>query len=139
MSLFVVLIPTFLQVLLTLGLLLATGLSRTAAIRRREVRMSDIALGQQVWPARITQIGNAYANNMQLPTLFYALTVLAIVTKTTDTVFVVMSFLFVGLRYAHAFEHVTSNNVPRRFALFIGGIVVLFAMWVIFAVRIASA
>jgi hypothetical protein len=139
MSLFVVLIPTFLQVLLTLGLLLATGLSRTAAIRRREVRMADIALGQQVWPARITQIGNAYANNMQLPTLFYALTVLAIVTKTTDMVFVVMSFLFVGLRYAHAFEHVTSNNVPRRFALFIGGIVVLFAMWVIFAVRIATA
>lgn len=64
MSLFVVLIPMFLQILLTLGLLLATGLSPTAAIRRREVRMADNSLGQKVWPARITQIGNAYANNM---------------------------------------------------------------------------
>ena len=50
--------PVLVQFAMTMGLLLATGLSRTLAIRRRQVRIKDVALGQNAWPPRVTQIGN---------------------------------------------------------------------------------
>jgi hypothetical protein len=37
---------------------------------------------------------------------------------------------------AHAFEHVNTNVVPRRGAIFGLGVIVLMVMWVIFIVRI---
>jgi hypothetical protein len=44
--------------------------------------------------------------------------------------------VFVVLRLAHATIHVTSNRVPRRFSVFAAGVLVLLAMWGLFAVRL---
>ena len=139
MSAALVLTPVFLHVALTLGLLGWTGASRAAALRRREVRMSDIALGQQAWPPKVTQIGNAYANQLEAPLLFYAATAFAMITRAADRVFVAFAFAFVALRYAHAWEHVSGNVVPRRFALFAAGIGVLGAMWIWLAIKVLAA
>jgi hypothetical protein len=74
-----------------------------------------------------------------MPILFYALTILVLITKTGDLLFVVPAWVFVGLRFAHAYVHVTSNRVPRRGLLFLAGAGVLCAMWIVFAVRIMAA
>ena len=60
MSIQAVLAPLFVQVALTLALLLWTGRVRVAAVRRGEVHVRDIALRQPAWPERVTQIANAY-------------------------------------------------------------------------------
>jgi hypothetical protein len=136
MSIRAILLPLFVEVALTLVLLLWTARVRVAAIRSGAAKMKDTALGQPNWPPRATQIANSYNSQFQLPVLFYVLTILAIATRHADFLFVVMAWLFVVARLAHAFIHTSSNYVPNRFNAFAVGAVVLLLMWIIFAVRI---
>jgi hypothetical protein len=92
--------------------------------------------GQSAWPERETQLANGYHNQLQLPVLFYVLVAFALFTRKADLLFVVLSWLFVLLRVAHAFVHVTSNHVPTRFRWFLAGALVLLVMWIVFAARI---
>ncbi|MCB1519336.1 MAG: MAPEG family protein [Hyphomicrobiaceae bacterium] len=130
------LLPVFVQVGLTFALLFMMGRARVGAIRRGKVRIGDIALGQPAWPDPVTKIGNAFANQFQLPLLFYVLAGLAIVTRQADLVITVLAWLFVATRLVHSVVHVTSNHVPTRFNAYVAGFVILLAMWVYFAVRI---
>ena len=99
----------------------------------------DVALREPNWGKRETQIANAYHNQLELPLLFYVLTILAWITKRADLLFVVLAWVFVVLRSAHAFIHVTSNHLTRRFAAFAASVIVLAIMWAIFIVRILLA
>ena len=138
MTIPMILLPLFVQVGLTFVLLYWMGGLRVAAIRRGEVKMRDIALGQPGWPERPTKVANCYRNQFELPVLFYVLVVLAIFTRKADLVFVIMSWLFVLLRLVHAYIHVTSNHVGHRFYAFLAANIVLLLMWIIFAVRILA-
>jgi hypothetical protein len=131
-----VLLPVFVQVGLTFFLLFWMGAVRLRALKGREVRLGDIALRQPAWPERPTQISNAYDNQFQLPVLFYALVPLALITRKADLLFVVLSWIFVATRLAHAAIHTTSNNVQQRFMAFLAGAVVLLIMWIVFAAHI---
>jgi hypothetical protein len=139
MSIQMILAPLFVEVLLTFVLLYWTAGMRVGAVRRGEVHPRDIALREQKWPKRSTQIANAYHNQLELPVLFYVLTVLAIITRHADLLFVLLAWVFVVLRIAHATVHVTSNSVGRRFAMFASAALVLTLMWIIFIVRIMLA
>ena len=133
------LLPLFVQVALTfmLGFWMAFG--RDAAVRARKVHPRDIALREPGWPAHLMQLQNAFLNQFEIPVLFYALTILALFTNTADLWFVVPAWIFVALRLAHAYVHVTSNRVPRRALMFLAGAAVLCVMWIIFAVRILTS
>ncbi len=131
-----VLLPLFVQVALTFGLMLWMAFSRAGALKRRETTLADTALGQSNWPPRVQQVSNCYQNQFQLPVLFYVLTILSIITRHADFLFVVMAWLFVLSRFVHAFIHTGSNYVRHRFNAFALGAVILLAMWIIFALRI---
>src|SRR3954466_7141558 len=124
-----VLFPVFLQVLLTLVLSFWMGQVRLRALRRREVRVGDIALGQPAWPAPALQASNAFRNQFELPVLFYVAVILALFTRKADTLFVVLEWLFVLSRLAHAAIHTTRNDVRRRFLAFLAGALILVVMW----------
>lgn len=134
-----ILAPLFVLVAFTFALLVWMGTVRFAAVRRGEVHVRDIALGQLNWPPRVQQISNCYHNQFQLPVLFYVLTILALFLRKADFLFVVMAWIFVVLRIVHAAIHVTSNRVGRRFQVFAAGALVLLLMWIIFAVRVYAA
>ena len=136
MSIQAILLPLFVQVALTFFLLFWTGRARVAAVRRGDVHPRDVALRQPNWPKQETQIANAYHNQLELPVLFYVLTILAIITRHADLLFVVLAWLFVVLRLVHVYIHLTSNHLGRRFAVFAASALVLLVMWVIFAVRL---
>jgi hypothetical protein len=139
MSLASVLLPLFVQVALTFVLTFWMGNARVGALKRKELKLSDIALGQSNWPARVMQISNNYHNQLQLPVLFYVLVILAWITRKADLLFVVLSWVFVISRIVHAWIHTSTNDVQRRFYAFAAGSLVLLVMWVIFAVRILLA
>jgi hypothetical protein len=139
MSVESILAPLFVLVALTFFLLFYMGAVRFGALRRREVRIGDIALGQSNWPAYAAQGGNSYNNQFQLPVLFYVLVILAYIFKKADLLFVIMSWIFVVSRILHAYVHATSNNMRMRFTIFVVGAVVLMIMWIIFAVRMLLA
>jgi hypothetical protein len=136
MSIQAVLLPLLVQVALTFALLFWNGRLRFAAVKRGEVRPTDVALREPKWPSRSLQVGNAYQNQLELPVLFYLLTILAWATRTADLVFVILAWVFVILRLAQAYIHVTDNNLARRGAAFGAGAIVLLVMWLIFAIRI---
>lgn len=131
-----ILAPLFVQVALTFVLLFTLGPVRVRAVRRGEVKVRDIALGQSAWPARITQIGRSFENQFQLPVLFYTLVVIAIVTAKIDMPLVAGAWIFVALRLVHALIHTTSNTLVWRFYAFVAGAFVLAAMWIWLAVRV---
>ena len=136
MTIQMVLLPVFVQVALTFGLLLWMAYTRRSSLSRGELKVRDIALGQSVWPPQAMQASNCFDNQFQLPLLFYVLVVLAWITKQADLIFVVMAWIFVLSRLAQAYIHTTSNHVPTRFNCFAVGVLVLLVMWIIFAVRI---
>ena len=108
-----VLLPVFVQVGLTLFLLL------WAARARGETR-NDGRLGDE----------------FELPVLFYALIAIALPLRRTDLVIVALSWVFVVTRFAHAGILVAANNGGNRSLAWYAGVLVLLAMWVYFALKI---
>jgi len=131
-----ILLPLFVEVVLTFVLLFWLAPLRRGAFKSGTVRENDIALGQKAWPQHVQQIANCFDNQFQLPMLFYVLTILAIITRHADLLFVVMAWIFVLARLAHAFVHTTSNRVLVRGGLYGVGAFTLAIMWLIFIVRI---
>ncbi len=131
-----VLLPLFVEVVLTFGLLFWL-----APLRRSEfkngLREADIALGQPNWSTQPTQVANNFNNQFQLPVLFYVLTILSIMTRHADVLFVTLAWIFVLARLAHAYVHVTSNRVMVRGGIYGLGAFVLAIAWLIFMVRIS--
>jgi hypothetical protein len=74
LSLATVLLPLFVEVILTFALLFWSGALHSRDLRAGTVKPEDIALRELNWPKRTTQVSNAYSNQTELPTLFYALT-----------------------------------------------------------------
>jgi hypothetical protein len=136
MSIQMVLLPVFVLVGLTFALLLWMAGARREALVSRETKISDIALGQPNWPTRATQVGNCFKNQFELPLLFYILIALAAPLRHADLFIVLMSWVFVVTRFAHAGIFVTSNDLNRRSLAWFAGVLVLFAMWIYFALKI---
>lgn len=121
MSAQMVLLPVFVLVGLTFALLLWMASARTGALKGSE---------------QATQIGNCFSNQFEVPLLFYILIALALPLRHADLVIVMLSWVFVVCRFAHAGIFVTSNNLRQRGAAWFAGVLVLFAMWLYFALRI---
>ena len=136
MSVQMVLLPVFVSVGLTFALLLWMAGSRRQALVGGETRVRDVALGQPNWPTRATQIGNCFKNQFELPVLFYILIAIALPIRHADLVIVMLSWVFVVTRFVHAGIFVTSNDLNRRSLAWFASVLVLFAMWLYFALRI---
>jgi hypothetical protein len=137
MTLPMVLAPLFVQVALTFFLLFGMASQRYVAFRDRKVRWQDARRSSKTdWPDRAAQFGDSFRNQFEVPVLFYVLTILEVITRQADLLFVLLSWVFVALRFAQAYIHTTSNFVPRRGQAYAAACLVLLAMWVIFALRI---
>ena len=136
MSVQMVLLPVFVLVGLTFALLLWMAGARRQALVDGETKVRDVALGQPNWPTRATQIGNCFSNQFELPLLFYILIALALPLRHADLFIVLMSWVFVVTRFVHAGIFVTSNDLKQRSLVWFAGVLVLFAMWLYFALRI---
>ena len=135
MSIQMILAPLFAQVVLSLAVLYVLGGRRYTAVRNGELRGS-VALRESNWPVHARQAEYNYQNQFELPVLFYVLTILSIITRHADLLFVLMAWVFVVLRVLHAVVHLTSNNIKQRAGLFAAAAIVLTIMWIVFIVRI---
>jgi len=130
-----VLLPVFVLVGLTFALLLGMVATRRNALVSGETKIRDIALGEPNWPKRAIQIANCYRNQFELPLLFYVLIAIALPLRHADLFIVLMSWVFVVIRFAHAGVFVTSNDLGQRSSVWLAGVLVLLAMWIYFALR----
>ena len=138
MSIQAVLLPLFVEVVLTFVLLYWMAYQRTKA-RRRQARSGwATSLREPNWPVRATQVANAFHNQLELPILFYVLTILALITRHADLVLVVLADLRrvapgAGLHPRDRKRRPSARPGVRR------GRVVLTIMWAIFMIRILPA
>jgi len=134
-----VLLPLFLEVILTFALLFWLAPSRTIDFSSGVARPENVALREPNWSKRSLQVGHSYSNQFELPVLFYVLTILAWMTRHADLVFVVLAWIFVIFRYLQAYVHVTSNRVRLRGSFFIVSAIVLAIMWLIYIAEILTS
>ena len=131
MSIQAVLLPVFVLVGLTFGLLLWMADAQQRC-RRQTSRTSP---GQPNWPARHPD-RQLLSDQFEMPLLFYILIALALPLRHADLVIVMLSWVFVVTRFAHAGIFVTSNDLQQRSMAWFAGVLVLFAMWLYFALKI---
>jgi hypothetical protein len=136
MSIPTILLPLFVEVALTLGLLFWLFLLRRHDLVGRTVHPSKIALREPNWPVRTQQVAYSFSNQFELPVLFYVLTILEIITRHADLIFVVLAWIFVIGRLVQAYVHTTSNRVMLRGSWYGISALALIVMWIVFAVRI---
>ena len=134
-----VLLPLFLEVILTFALLFWLAPLRGHDFSSGVTRPENVVLREPNWSQRSLQVGYSYSNQFELPVLFYVLTILAWATRHADLIFVVLAWVFVIFRYVQAYVHVTSNQVRLRGAFFGVSALVLAIMWIIYMVEILTA
>lgn len=139
MTVAAILLPVFVQVVLTFALLFYLGAARSKALEAGGFDRSRLTVDESGWPANVRQSSNAFRNQFEIPVLFYALVAFALITRKADLAFVVLSWVFVLTRVGHAVVHVTSNDVRLRFPFYSAGVSVLLIMWVLFAFAILFA
>jgi hypothetical protein len=136
MSIPMILLPVFVQVFLTFALLMGMAMGRGHALSSGQTKPRDVAARQANWPARTAQLGDCFSNQFEVPVLFYVLIALAMPLRHADLIIVMLSWVFVVTRFAHAGVFVTSNDVRTRSLAWFAGAIVVFVMWLYFALKI---
>ncbi len=130
-----IILPVFVQVLLTIGVLFVMGTRRRTALVSKTTRLKDIALGQDAWPADATKASNNYKNQFEIPVLFFAACAFALITKTVDFWLMFWAIVFVASRIVHAGIHLGANPVMTRAYVFFIGPIAILVMWITIVVR----
>ncbi len=115
------------------------GWRRRQAISSGAVRPGQWKLRSGGEPEASAAISNDVMNQFELPVLFHVVCLALYVTAGVSWTALALAWLFVALRYAHAFEHVTYNRVPLRGMIFGAGFLVLVLMWGWFCLHLLSA
>jgi len=130
--------PVLAQVFLTLVMFIVLGARKARTVKAGKVNRQQAALDNRVWPEDVVKVSNNIANQFEVPILFYILCVVLYSVNAAGIVAVVLAWLFVVSRYAHAWIHVRSNYVPVRMLLFMVGCLVVLAMLVVAAWKLAA-
>jgi len=138
MTVKMILLPLFVEVILTFVLLVWLGPLRARDLKSGVARLDNIGLREPNWSKPSLQVAYSFSNQFELPVLFYVLTILAYVTHLAGVVFVALAWLFVLFRCLHAFVHVTTNDVRWRGGLFGVAELVLAIMWAIYIVQVLT-
>lgn len=123
-----IIIPVLVQIILTIFLYISLNVFKVKAVKSGEVNESRRGLHDDAWPDYVLKINNCIRNQFEVPVLFYVLTILFLIIGAVDLTVLVLSWLFVVSRLAHAYIHVGSNHVPTRRKAFSFGVIVVLIM-----------
>jgi hypothetical protein len=133
-----ILLPLFLEVILTFALLFWLAPLRARDFNAGVANPDNVALREPNWSKRSLQVAYSFSNQFELPVLFYVLTILAYITHLAGVVFVVLAWIFVLFRYLQAYVHVTSNKIRVRGAFFGIAALALALNWAIYIFEVLT-
>jgi hypothetical protein len=133
-----ILFPVLCQALLTLMVLILMGRARSRSMRALGQKLGDrdVRLGQNAWSDEATQVANNYKNQFELPVLFYAVCGFALALRQVDGLMIGLAWVFALSRIAHTVVHIGPNQVAPRGMIFVGGALVVLAMWIVLGWRV---
>ena len=132
--------PTFALVALIFAVVLTMAIMRFGYIRSTKPKLADFATtaAQKAYFAPVDSAANNLANLFELPVLYFALIPLLLLFRDASHVQVALAWVFVALRATHSIIHVTNRPAIARFRAYLGSCVVLSAMWIGFALDVAT-
>lgn len=128
-----ILYPVF--ALASLTFLVLLHLARTRIFSRlhpKEFRYGETA----TVPPHVSLPNRNYMNLLELPVLFYVVSLMLYVTGMTTATALVLAWTYVALRIVHSLIHLTYNNVLHRLAAFAISNFVLLALWICAGINI---
>jgi hypothetical protein len=127
--------PVFAMVLIVAIVALLMIVSRNLATLRGQVQTRYYLAYSGPSPADwIERPARAFNNLMQLPTLFYVVCTLMLVTQHLDRAQLAYAWLFVALRAVHVVVYIGWNPLPYRFGAWVMSLVTLLVIWTRFAI-----
>jgi hypothetical protein len=129
------LLPLFIHVLLIAYIGVELLQRRRRAVNSGEVKLEDISANPWGWPYRVRKYGQNFTNQFETPMLWYGVCAIAVAVRQIDLVMVILSWVFLGSRFAHTFVQTGRNNVNSRFMAFLIGFAAVFAMWMWLATK----
>ena len=130
--------PVLAQILLTLIVFIVLGVRKAKAVKAGEVNRKQAALNNREWPDDVVKVSNNIANQFEFPVLFYVLCLVLYNINAVGMVAIALAWSFTLSRFAHAYVHIGSNYVPMRLRLFLVGCLVLIAMLLLVAWKLAA-
>lgn len=123
----------------TFVVLMLIPIVRVRSGLRREIRIDDFKYGEAASVPKYVSVPNRnYMNLLELPLLFYVVSVLLYITAGASLAAIVLAWAYVGLRMIHSVIHLTYNHVIHRLTAFALSNVALVSLWVLAAVHLAS-
>ena len=110
---------------------------RGDAVRSGEAKASQFRENQNE-PLRSLFVRNNLQNQFELPMLFYPVCIALFVTGGANIYTTILAWLFVAARYLHAYIHIKTNRIRHRRPVFAAGALILFLMWLAFALNLIA-
>jgi hypothetical protein len=130
-------VPVAVLALWTHLVALFTGLTRVRAARAGRVRPGAFKLGESPEvPDDVRVVNRNLMNLLEMPVLFYVVTLGSFVTGHAGPAVIRLAWVFVALRLLHSLIHLTSNRIIPRLTVFAASNVVLVTMWLHFLRRV---
>jgi hypothetical protein len=130
MSDFSLVYPMAAMVLLTFGVAAILFRARIRSVREGHTPVSYFrVLSGSPEPEFLAKPTRHFANLFEVPTLFYAGCLAAMVVGATGTIGLVLAWGYVAARLAHAWIHLGANRVRHRFRAYLVSWILLLALW----------
>jgi|SRR5690348_12925332 hypothetical protein len=131
MSAFHLVYPMCVMVLLTFGVAVILFRARVRSVREGHTAVSYFRTfaGSPPELEYLAKPTRHFANLFEVPTLFYAGCLAAMVAGATGTPGLVFAWGYVAARLAHAWVHLGGNRVRHRFRIYLTSWIFLLALW----------
>lgn len=126
------LFPLLAMVALTFIVMLRMYLARVAEFKAKQIDPDSVKT-RRAFREKLTDsahIADNFSNLFEMPVLFYAALLLAMILLVSDYLLVALAWTYVALRVVHSAIHTTYNRVMHRFQAFAASALVLLAIWV---------
>ena len=133
--------PTFALVLLIFVVLVTLAAQRARYMKQTPPQREDFATSgsMKAYFAPVEAPASNLANLFEMPVLYFALVPLLLLFRHANHIQALLAWIFVVLRIVHSLIHIGGGKVNGRFLAYLLSCVILSAMWVGFAVDMATA
>ena len=123
--------PMFIMVLLTFIIACIAVKARLSSVKTGDVSPKYFRLmGGQDVPDLITKTTRNFNNQFEIPTLFYVVCTLYICFGIESLIALVFAWLFIILRVAHSYIHLTYNHILHRMLTFWASFMCVMVLWI---------
>lgn len=132
--------PCFSLLILSALVLLRMFILRLKAVKDGRVDVKHFktySYAENNLPIEMLQASRNFTNLFEVPTLFYMISLFALITQSVDRNLLILAWGYVLARYIHSFVHLTSNKIMPRMLSYMVSWLFLIAMAVIVALRVS--